>query len=585
VAGARGMTEGVRALAAAHREGRRGVEETVEELIAALGESAGAPVWLHVESPDRLRARARELAGGRRDLPLLGVPFAVKDNIDVAGLTTSAACPDYSYRPERTAFVVDRLLAAGAVLAGKTNMDQFATGLVGTRSPHGACSSAFSADHVSGGSSSGSAVAVARGLVAFSLGTDTAGSGRVPAAFNEIVGLKPTRGLVSNAGVVPACRTLDCVSIFAAEVDDAAAVLAACAAYDPADAFSRRRPRGGAPDLARGRPSVLGVPAPASLQFFGDEHAAEAWSRARARAERLADRIVEVDLAPFAEAATLLYNGPWLAERYAVLGEFLERDDVDPDPVVRGIILAGAEPSAADAFAGQYRIAELRRHAEGLFAEIDALITPTAPTFPTHAEVAAEPVAANARLGTYTNFVNLLDLAAVAVPAGRRDDGLPFGVTLVGPAFSDEALVRLARAWAGARAVEIDLVVAGAHLSGMPRNGELLDLGARLVRATRSAPSYRFFDLADGTGRPGLMRAEDGEAGGAVEVEVWRLDERAFGELVARVAPPLVIGSVELENGTKSKGFLCEAHALAHAREITGYGGWKAYSTAAVATP
>ncbi len=585
MADARGMTEGARALAAAHREGRRTVEQTVEEVIGGLSEEPGAPVWLHVGSPDHLRARARALSDGSQDLPLLGVPFAVKDNIDVAGLTTSAACPDYSYRPERTAFVVDRLLAAGAILAGKTNMDQFATGLVGTRSPHGACSSVFSADHVSGGSSSGSAVAVARGLVAFSLGTDTAGSGRVPAAFNEIVGLKPTRGLVSNAGVVPACRTLDCVSIFAAEVDDAAAVLAACAAYDPADAFSRRRPRGGAPDLERGRPSVLGVPAPASLQFFGDEHAAEAWSRARARAERLADRIVEVDLAPFAEAATLLYDGPWLAERYAVLGEFLERDDVDADPVVRGIILAGAEPSAADAFGGQYRIAELRRHAEGLFAGIDALITPTAPTFPTHAEVAAEPVAANARLGTYTNFVNLLDLAAVAVPAGRRDDGLPFGVTLVGPAFSDEALVRLAGAWAGARAVEIDLVVAGAHLSGMPRNGELLDLGARLVRATRTAPSYRFFDLADGTGRPGLVRAEDGEAGGAVEVEVWRLDERAFGELVARVAPPLVIGSVELENGTTSKGFLCEAHALAHAREITGCGGWRAYSTAAVATP
>lgn len=582
------MNDGVRALATAHREGRRDVRDTVEAVLDACGAASDPAIWIHRETPERLRARAAELAAaGAKDLPLLGVPFAVKDNIDVAGLPTTAGCPDFAYTPAVSAPVVERLLQAGAILVGKTNLDQFATGLVGTRTPFGACASVFDAQRVSGGSSSGSAVAVASGLVAFALGTDTAGSGRVPAAFNELVGLKPTRGLLSSRGVVPACRTLDCVSIFARDAADAGAVLDVAACFDPDDPFSRRRPAAGAASA----PPTLGVPSPASLRPFAEPAAERAWRHARERAEALAGRVVEVDLDPFAEAAALLYEGPWLAERHAAVGPFLEREDVSADPIVRSIVLSGARFSAVDAFAGQYRLAELRRHAETVFAQIDALLVPTAPSFPTHAEVAAEPVAANARLGTHTNFVNLLDLAAVAVPAQRREDGLPFGVTLIAPAFADEALLALAAAWAGeprAGAVspaagELDLVVAGAHLAGLARNEELLALGGRLVGATRTAARYRLFDLADGTGRPGLVRADDGEEGGAIAVEVWRLPTTAVGTFLAGVGAPLCLGTVELEDGSAPHGFLCEPHALGGAREVTEHGGWRAYIGAVAA--
>jgi len=588
---------GVRALAAAHREGRVDVRETVEAVLAACADAVDPAIWIHRVAARHLRERAAELAArSAQALPLLGVPFAVKDNIDVAGLPTTAGCPDFTFVAQETAPVVERLLDAGAIMVGKTNLDQFATGLVGTRTPYGACASVFDASRVSGGSSSGSAVAVAAGLVAFALGTDTAGSGRVPAAFNELVGLKPTRGLLSTRGVVPACRTLDCVSIFARDAADAAEVLEVAAAYDREDPFARRGPLAPVDASSPGRPLVLGLPSPASLRPFGEAAAQRAWLRARERAEALADEIVEVDLEPLLEAATLLYDGPWLAERHAAVGAFLERDDVSADPTVRAVIGGGARFSAVDAFAGQYRLAALSRHAEEVFAPLDALVVPTAPTFPTHAEVAAEPVAANARLGTYTNFVNLLDLAAIAVPAARRDDGLPFGITFVAPAFADGALLELAAAWASepsrragplcspTAAPSLDLAVAGAHLAGMSRNGELLALGAQLVRTTRTAPRYRLYDLADGTGRPGLLRTEAGEDGAHIEVEVWRLDHAAMGAFLATVAAPLAIGSLELEDGAVVHGFLCEAHAVAGARDVSEHGGWRAY-TAAAAVP
>ena len=601
------MIDGVQALAAGHRDGRYDLRDTVEAVLRACKGASDPSIWIHREPAGALRARARALADApARDLPLLGVPFAVKDNIDVAGLPTTAGCPDYAYVAEETAPVVQRLLAAGAILVGKTNLDQFATGLVGTRTPYGACASVFDPTRVSGGSSSGSAVAVAAGLVAFALGTDTAGSGRVPAAFNELVGLKPTRGLLSTRGVIPACRTLDCVSIFARDAAGATAVLAAAAAFDPADPYARRAParspsftsspRPGGERAARaGEGPTLGLPSPPSLHPFAEPAAQRAWEGARTRAEALARRIVEIDLEPFLDAAALLYEGPWLAERHAAVGAFLAREDVSADPTVRSIVLSGARFSAVDAFAGQYRLAQLRRHADTVFAGIDALMVPTAPSFPTHAEVAADPLGANALLGTYTNFVNLLDLAAIAVPAGRRDDGLPFGVTLVARAFADAALLGLAADWEGGppgeaangapgqggpQTGEMDLAVVGAHLSGLARNDELVDLGAHLVRATRTAPRYRLFDLADGTGRPGLLRAGEGEQGAAVEVEVWRLDHAAAGAFLATVAAPLAIGSLELEDGTMTHGFLCEAHAVAGALEATAHGGWRAYRAA-----
>ncbi len=564
---------GVVALAAAHRRGERDVTETVEALIVALDAPGDPATWISRVPADALRARAAELARDPQDLPLLGVPFAVKDNIDAHGLPTTAGCPSFAYAPARSAHVVARLTDAGAILAGKTNLDQFATGLVGTRSPYGACASVAGATHVSGGSSSGSAVAVARGLVAFALGTDTAGSGRVPAAFNAIVGLKPTLGRLSTGGVVPACRTLDCVSIFARDAADAAAVLAVAEGFDAGDPFSRRPQAGSA-----GRPAVLGVPRAADLTALGEGPVRRAWEAAVTRAAGVAE-LAEIDLSPFMAAAQLLYTGPWVAERYAAVGAFLEQGSPDLDPTVRQIVLGGAAPSAADAFRGAYRLAELRRLTDAVWTRVDALLVPTAPRHPTHTEVAADPVGVNAQLGIWTNFVNLLDLAAVAVPAAPRDDGLPFGVSLVAPAWSDAALLRLAGAWERSDGPTVDVAVVGAHLSGMPRNHELVGLGARLVRATRTAPAYRLFDLGDGTGRPGMLR--DRDAGAPIELEVWRLGVAAFGRLVDAVAAPLAIGSVELRDGTTVKGFLCEAHAVAGAEEVTVSGGWRAHLSAA----
>ncbi len=568
------MTQGVRALAAAHRCGERAVRDTVEELIDALDAAQDRATWISRVPAEELRARAAELQDGPADLALLGVPFAVKDNIDVAGLATTAACPDFAYLPTRTAFVVRTLLQAGAVLVGKTNMDQFATGLTGTRTPHGACASVFSREHVSGGSSSGSTVAVAAGIVPFSLGTDTAGSGRVPAAFNGIVGLKPSIGRLSCRGVLPACRTLDCVSIFARDVADAAAVLAVADRFDPADPFARRPP---APRDGR-CPSLIGVPRAQDLAAL-DDRSREVWEAACARAAQVADAVVEIDLEPFLAVARLLYEGPWVAERHAAVGDFLEREHVTADPVVRAIVLAGATASAVDAFRGLHRLAELRRETEPVWEQIDALLLPTAPTHPTHADVAADPVGVNARLGIWTNFVNLLDLAAVALPAGSHDNGLPFGVSFVAPAWSEPSLLRLAAAFEATTAgPTIDIAVVGAHLSGMARNHELLERGARLVRRTRTAPCYRLFALDDGSGRPGLLRDR---RGGAIEIEVWRLDAAALGSFVAGVAAPLTIGTLELEDATTVHGFLCEPYALQDAREATSFGGWREYLASA----
>ena len=580
---------GVLELASTHRAGTRDIRQTVEMLIATLGASSEPAAWIVQVQPNALRRRAGELAAGRQDLPLLGVPFAVKDNIDVVGLPTTAGCPSYAYEPATSAHVVERLLAAGAILVGKTNLDQFATGLVGTRSPHGACPSVASAAHISGGSSSGSAVAVARGLVAFSLGTDTAGSGRVPAAFNGLIGLKPTLGSLSTGGIVPACRTLDCVSILARHATDAAAVLAVAEGFDPADPFSRQRPH----ELTD-TPSVLGVPREADLASLEDGPVRMAWVAAVARAAEIA-KIVEVDVSAFLQTAPLLYAGPWVAERYAAFGAFLERGSNDLDPTVRDIVLGGALPSAADAFRGIYRLAELRRQTEDVWTQVDALLIPTAPRHPTLAEVASDPVGVNAQLGTWTNFVNLLDLAALAIPADPRVDDLPFGVTLVASAWSDNALLRFAMRWerrnGGAVAGDaatvamssaaIDLAVVGAHLSGMARNHELLALGGHRVATTQTSCAYRLFDLGDGTGRPGMVRDED--SGSSIALEVWRLKAAAFGRLVATIESPLAIGTVELNDGTSVKGFLCEGHAVEGTDEVTQFGGWRAYLSAAPA--
>jgi len=587
-----GTMPGIEALLAAYADGSRTPAAVLRELYATLARRGNDHVWIHVlQIEDALRqlegVEARRRTG--IPLPLFGVPFAIKDNIDVAGHPTTAGCPAFAYKPEATATVVRRLQHAGGILVGKTNLDQFATGLTGTRSPYGALSSVFDPDYIAGGSSSGSAVAVAARLVAFALGTDTAGSGRVPAAFNGITGLKPTRGLVSTAGVMPACRSLDCVSILARTVEDAARVLDVARALDAADPYSREP---GPPPGPLGASFRFGVPAAPQLEFFGDEAAGRLYERALERLEALGGRRVTIDLAPFRAAADLLYSGPWVAERLAALGTFFDAHPEDIHPVVRAIVGRASAMTAVDVFAGMYRLEKLRRQAEAQWAGMDVLALPTTGTIYRHAAVEADPVRLNSNLGYYTNFVNLLDCCALAVPAGTRPSGLPFGISLIAPAFHDERLIALGTMWqhepdahargpaARPRAAGehlVALAVVGAHLTGGPLNRELTERGARLVRAARTAPVYRLYALAGaGPRKPGLVRVEEG-AGASVEVEVWTLSEAAFGSFVAAVPPPLAIGTLLLEDGAAVKGFLCESHAVAGAEDISRYGGWRAY--------
>jgi allophanate hydrolase len=575
--------------------------QVVEHVFDAI-EAAGDP-GIFISLVDRKVARKAAQKLGRLDpaaKPLWGIPFAIKDNIDATGLPTTAGCPAFAYTPKASAAVVAKLLAAGAILIGKTNLDQFATGLMGVRTPYPVPKNTFDAALVPGGSSSGSAVAVARGLVPFALGTDTAGSGRVPAGLNNIVGLKPSVGAVSNSGVVPACSTLDCVSVFAGTVDDAWVVYEALAGEDMNDPFSR--------PFALGRlgavppHTVVGIPRPADQRFFGDAAAKAAWRAGVKLLGELGADLVEIDMAPFNEAAALLYEGPWVAERYAAIGAFLAKHAREMHPVTRRIIEKAKAFSAADAFAGLYRLEALKRDTEPVWRRIDALAVPTAPCAPTLQEVAADPIGLNSRLGTYTNFVNLLDLAAIAVPGPLRKDGRAAGLTFIGTRGRDAALASLARVFHAAGATTIgatgrpmppleplpaiapagtlELVVVGAHLSGLALNHELRVLGGCFLRAVETEPSYQLYALPDGPPqRPGLVRVAAG-SGHAIAAEVWALPAEGFARFVAGIPPPLGIGTLLLADGTRPKGFLCESEACRAARHISAFGGWRAYLAA-----
>jgi allophanate hydrolase len=556
---------------------------TPEQVIASIYDRIEAgplnPVWISLVPRELSLARARVLS---KDKPLYGIPFAIKDNIDLEGLPTTAGCPAYAYAPAKSATVVRRLMDAGAIPIGKTNLDQFATGLVGVRSPFGACSSVFDARYISGGSSSGSAVAVASKLVCFSLGTDTAGSGRVPAGFNNLVGLKPTRGVLSAAGVVPACRTLDCVSIFATNSADAHAVWQAARGADGEDSYSRTAGPGDDSAPWTSGPFRFGVPAPHQLEFFGDQAAAELFQETVACLVRLGGEKVEIDYAPFLAAAQLLYSGPWVAERLAAIEPFMEAHADEMHPVVRQIIGGASTYTAVKSFQSAYKLQELRAKTDAAWANMDVLLLPTTGTTYTIEEVEREPIKLNSNLGYYTNFVNLLDLSAIAVPAGFRPNGLPFGVSFIARAFQDEALLRLADRFAGAVSSAkppgcVAVAVVGAHLSGQPLNWQLTQRGARLMSTCHTTAGYRLYELpGQKPAKPGLVRVKDFEGPG-IEVEVWAVPEQHFGSFVAAIPPPLGIGSVALENGESVKCFICEPWALAGARDITEYGGWRSF--------
>lgn len=556
----------------------------VQRAFAALREYDDSALFIGLKSEASALAEAQALeAAGPAGKQLFGLVFAVKDNIDAAGLPTTAACPDFTYSPERSAFVVARLEAAGAIVLGKTNLDQFATGLVGVRSPYGVPRNVQRPDLIPGGSSSGSAVAVAAGIVDFSLGTDTAGSGRIPAGMNGIVGLKPTLGLLSATGMVPACRTLDTISIFARDIAMAMRVAEVAAGYDAADAYSRQLP---APTLSAPSPHPrIGVPIPAQRKFFGDSAAEASYAEDLQRLAGLGAEIVELDFEPLHAVARLLYEGPWVAERYAATKRLLETSPVSFHPVTRTIIEGARGLTAVSAFEATYKLMDLKRAVAPLLANLDCLAVPTVPRAYTVAELNADPITLNSNLGSYTNFVNLLDMAAIAVPTGTRSDGLRGSITLIGRANSDGHLAGLGAALIGeavaaparANPGRIEIAVVGAHLSGLPLNGELTALGGGFIRTADTAPDYRLFALPGTTPpKPGLLRVAAG-TGTAIATEVWSLDPACFGAFVAKIPAPLGIGTLRFADGTTAKGFLVEAEAVNGARDISEFGGWRKF--------
>lgn len=569
------------------------------DLLAHIRRHSHAAVWTELATDAQLQQQLELLASEphAHTLPLFGIPFAVKDNIDVADFNTTAACPEYAYRPDSDAQVVRWLRAAGAIVLGKTNLDQFATGLVGTRSPYGAVANAFHSDYISGGSSSGSATAVALGYVPFALGTDTAGSGRIPAGFNHLVGLKPSKGLISTRGVVPACRSLDCVSIFSLNSDDAETVLRIAARYDEADPYARAVGVSQTTTLQR-----LGIPK--HMPWFADNDQQSAWQVALDDAKSAGFECVEMDFSAFFELAALLYQGPWVAERYAAVGDFIEQPFAGINPVVKAIITAAQSGengaslgSAVDAFRAEYQRMTLVRQIQQRMSSVDALLVPTAPRFPTLADVDADPIGVNSQLGTYTNFVNLADLCALALPANLRSDGLPFGITVIAPAFSETALLHFASRWQRHLALptapqqlgihnqnSVVIAVVGAHLTGMPLNHQLTSRHAMRLEQTLTAPIYQLYALANTSPpKPGLVRLNDEtlangkEQGHAIIVELWRMSTTAFGSFVDEIPQPLGIGTLALADGRCVKGFICEPEAIGSATNISAFGGWRAY--------
>lgn len=591
---------GFSALAQAYQSNSKTPNQVMAEIRERAKGFESYNIWIHLLS----EAEQAPYLDALKDKdpathPLWGIPFAIKDNIDLAGIPTTAACPEFAYTPDSSAQVVQQLIDAGAIPVGKTNLDQFATGLNGTRSPYGACHNSFDFDHLSGGSSAGSAVSVALGLASFSLGTDTAGSGRIPACFNNLVGVKPSIGLLSATGLVPACRSLDCITIFAYNTDDANTALAAAEGFDARDGYSRKNPFSNQArqyGLREGDLTV-GIIEPSQLKFFGDEAYAKAYQATLNQLTEQGFSFKEIDYAPFDEIAKLLYEGPWVSERYIAAQPLIDENPDAVFPVVREIIAPGGKPPATTLFKAQYRIKELQQVCLAQMAEVDCLLTPTAGRHFTIAEMLEEPIKRNSELGYYTNFMNLIDLASVAVPTQFTETGMPFGITLVGPTFSDRMLLsianRIQRALPlpkGALAYpaipvnnstvatpeSIDVVVCGAHLEGQPLNWQLTERGATLQSKTSTAPVYRLYALAGGPPmRPGMQLNETN--GAAIEVEVWRVPSAEFGSFVAGIPAPLGIGKLKLVDGRLVSGFICEGYALEEAKDITEFGSWRSY--------
>jgi len=570
----------------AYLDGTTTISAVIQQSLARVKNFKDHNIWISLQAESTLMAQAKELESlNPKDLPLYGIPFAVKDNIDCVGLPTTAACPGFSYLPTKSAFVVQKLIDAGAVLIGKTNMDQFATGLTGTRSPepYGICKNAINPDYISGGSSSGSAVAVALNIISFSLGTDTAGSGRVPAGFNNIVGLKPTRGLLSCSGVVPACKSLDCVSIFSQTIAEAEYVFDIVKAYDTNDNYARNDRQGLDASMTATARLRFGVPKPEQLQYFGDPEGEALFAQTIAKLQTLGE-VVEIDFQLFLEAAALLYEGPWLAERYAGIRAFIENHPEQLHPVIMEVLAGAKDKNAIAAFDALHRLQQLKRETATLLQSLSCVVVPTTPRIYRIDEVLADPIRLNSNLGYYTNYMNLLDLSALAIPAGFYNNQLPFGITLFSAALADTRLLAIAKRFANQPTETIPpkpfgyqrIAVCGAHMQGLPLNPQLLELGARFYASTQTAPKYQLYALAIAPPeRPGLVR--DDNHGESIALEIWELPKENWAKFISNIKSPLCIGSVEMADGSWEYGFLCEPYPLGKSVAITEFGGWRNY--------
>jgi len=583
-----------------YRNGSTSPRQHIVNLLATLRrdqDSNPDTAWISLANNEQIIEQINRIDGKQAAaLPLFGIPFAVKDNIDVAGWTTTVGCPDFAYKPAKTATSVQKLLDAGAILIGKTNLDQFATGLVGTRSPYGVVTNPFNPKYVSGGSSSGSASTVSRGLVLFSLGTDTAGSGRIPAAFTNTVGTKPTPGYMSTEGVFPACKTIDCISIFTLTAADASLVLDVMKA-NAQDRMNEPQyhPE---PKLTQQFSAPIRIGIPKSADFLDNTEYSQLFTKALKKIKEMGHHVIEVDITPFVKAGKLLYDGPWVAERYAVIEDFIKSHPNSLDPSVKKIIESGASYTAAQGFRAIYQLKDLETECQKAWSQCDLIVVPSAPRHPTIEELKEEPILRNSELGMYTNYVNLMRLAAIAVPADFTAEGLPFGVTLIGQGGSDFALLQFASQWQKLTKMplgfahsappsdyldirngdtsHVRLAVVGAHLKGMPLHSQLVERQARFVKACKTANRYQLFALANTSPpKPGLVRAEQG--GVAIELEIYDLPTETIGSFLGLILSPLGLGTIELEDGSWVKGFICEPVGISGANNISQYGGWKNY--------
>lgn len=584
----------------AYQEGSLTPAAVVDYVLTKSSEYQQHNIWITLLSHEQIAPYLDRLHGhSPASLPLYGIPFALKDNIDLAGIPTTAACPEYSYVPEQSAFVVEQLIAAGAIPIGKTNMDQFATGLSGTRSPYGAVKNAINADYISGGSSSGSSVATALGLVSFALGTDTAGSGRVPAMFNNLIGVKPSCGLISSRGVIPACRSIDSVSLFALNPEDAAIIYPVITVYDQDDSFATQPVW---PPIHENQTFTFGVIPRDQLQVFGNNQVYALMEAAIEQLKLAGGQPVEIDFTPFQLAATLLYEGPWVAERYAAIESILISKPEAIFPVTLSVISNAEKYNAVDTFQAIYRLRELKLQADRELANVDVVLTPTAADIYTIAAMNNDPIQLNSQLGYYTNFMNLLDYAAISIPSGSFTNGMPFGITLYAGKYSDWSLIHFAQriltisglsmgatafAWHASNhstAVQstesekdrIKLLVCGAHLTGMPLNHQLTDLDAVLLEPTNTSASYRLYCLPGGPPyRPALVRDKD--TGVCIDVEVWSIPVKNLGRFLLGIPAPLGLGKVQLVDGSEVIGFICEPYVVHQSEDISEFSGWKNY--------